>query len=98
MKTQRHYYAIVAERCGVRVAMRSERDVTEVGDLVSGSNKATVYSGYKVITAPRFILRGTGEDNFLNALYAGDIPQVSKVTRDIWKLEPEKEDASDVDI
>lgn len=64
---QRHYYAIVAERCGIRVAMRSECDVAEVGDLVSGSNKATVYSGYKV-------------------------------TRDIWKLEPEKEDASDVDI
>lgn len=98
MKMQRHYYAIVAEKCGIRVAMRSERDVTEVGDLVSGSNKANVYSGYKVITAPRFVLCGTGEDDFLNALYAGDIPQVSKVTRDVWTLEPEKEDASDVDI
>ena len=97
MKTQRHYYAIVAERCGVRVIMRSECDVAEVGDLVSGSNKTTVYSGYKVITEPRFVLRGTGEDDFLRALYWGNIPQVSKVTRDIWKLEPEKEDASDVD-
>lgn len=95
---QRHYYTIVAERCGVRVAMRSERDVAEVGDLVSGSNKTTVYSGYKVITAAHFVLHGTTEDDFLNALYAGDIPQVSKVTRDVWKLEPEKEDASDVDI
>lgn len=95
---QRHYYAIVAERCGVRVAMRLERAVSEVGDLVSGSNKTTVYSGYKVITEPRFVLCGSVEDNFLNVLYAGDIPQVSKVTRDIWKLEPEKEDASDVDI
>lgn len=28
----------------------------------------------------------------------GDIPKVSKVTRDIWELEPEKEDASNVDI
>lgn len=95
---KKHYYAIVAERCGVRVAMRSERDVAEVGDLVCGSNKTTVYSGYKVITEPQFVLRGTSEDDFLNALYWGDIPQVSKVTRDIWKLEPEKEDASDVDI
>lgn len=95
---QRHYYAIVADRCGVRVTMRSERNVAEVGDLVSGSNKATVYSGYKVITEPRLVLCGTSEDEFLNALYAGDIPRVSKVTRDIWKLEPEKEDASDVDI
>ena len=94
---QRHYYAIVAERCGIRVAMRSECYVTEVGDLVSGSNKATVYSGYKVITAPHVVLCGTSEDDFLNALYAGDIPQVSKITRDVWKLEPEKEDASDVD-
>ena len=98
MKMQRHYYAIVAERCGVRVTMRSERNVAEVGDLVSGSNKTTVYSGYKVITEPRFVFCGTGEDDFLNALYWGDIPQVSKVTRDIWKLDPEKEDASDVDI
>lgn len=40
---------------------------------------------------------GTGEDDFLTALYWGDIPQVSKVTRDVWKLEPGKEDASDVD-
>ena len=95
---QRHYYAIVAERCGIRVAMRLECDVAEVGDLVSGSNKATVYSGYKVITEPHFVLCGTSEDDFLNAMYAGDIPQVSKVTRDVWKLEPEKEDASDVDI
>ena len=94
---QRHYYAIVAERFGVRVVMRSECDVAEVGDLVSGSNKTTVYSGHKVITEPRFVLRGTSEDNFLNALYWGDIPQVSKVTRDVWKLEPEKEDAPDVD-
>lgn len=93
-----HYYAIVAERCSVRVIMRSDRDVAEVGDLVSGSNRATVYSGYKVITESRFILCGTNEDDFLNALYAGDIPQVSKVTRDVWTLEPEKEDASDVDI
>ena len=98
MNTQRHYYAIVSEKCGVRVTMRSERDVTEVGDLVSGSNKTTVYSGYKVITDPHFVLRGTSEDDFLNARYAGDIPQVSKVTRDVWKLDPEKEDASDVDI
>lgn len=98
MKMQRHYYAIVAEKCGVRVAMRSDRDVAEVGDLVFGSNKAAVYSRYKVITEPHFVLCGTSEDDFLNALYAGDIPQVSKVTRDIWKLEPEKEDASDVDI
>ena len=95
---QRQYYAIVAERCGVRVIMRSERNVAEVGDLVSGSNKTTVYSGDKVITEPRFVLCGTGEDELLNALYCGDIPQVSKVTRDIWKLDPEKEDASDVDI
>ena len=95
---QKHYYAIVAEKYGIRVAMRSECYVAEVGDLVSGSNKTTVYSGYKVITEPRFVLVGTCEDDFLNALYAGDIPQVSKVTRDIWKLEPEKEDASDVDI
>lgn len=94
---QKHYYAIVAERCGGRVTMRSKRDVTEVGDLVSGSNKTTVYPGYKVITEPRFVLCGTGEDDFLNALYCGDIPQISKVTRDVWKLEPEKEDASDVD-
>lgn len=94
---QKHYYAIVAEKCGVRVAMRSDRDVAEVGDLVIGSNKANVYSGYKVIAEPHFVLRGTSEDDFLNALYAGDIPQVSKVTRDVWKLEPEKEDASDVD-
>ena len=50
MKMQRHYYAIVAERCGVRVTMRSENNVAEVGDLVCGSNKTTVYSGYKVIT------------------------------------------------
>lgn len=98
MKMQRHYYAIVAERCGVRVAMRLEFDVAEVGDLVCGSNKAAVFSGYKVIAEPHFVLCGTSEDDFLNALYAGDIPQVSKVTRDIWKLEPEKEDASDVDI
>ena len=98
MKMQRHYYAIVAERCGGRVTMRSENNVAEVGDLVSGSNKATVYSGYKVITETRFVLCGTGEDDFLNALYWGDIPQVSKVTRDVWKLDPEKEDASDVDI
>ena len=98
MKMQRHYYAIVAEKCGVRVTMRSERDVAEVGDLVCGSNKAAVYSRYKVITEPHFVLCGTSEDNFLNALYAGDIPQVSKVTRDVWKLEPEKEDASDADI
>lgn len=98
MKMQRHYYAIVAERCGVRVTMRSENNVAEVGDLVCGSNKTTVYSGYKVITEPHFVLCGTSEGDFLNALYAGDIPQVSKVTRDIWKLEPEKEDASDVDI
>lgn len=97
MKMQRHYYAIVAEKCGVRVTMRSERDVAEVGDLVIGSNKANVYSGYKVIKEPRFVLCGTGEDDFLNALYAGDIPQVSKVTRDVWKLEPEKEDVTDVD-
>lgn len=95
---QKHYYAIVAERCGVRVIMRSECAVAEVGDLVCGSNKTTVYSGYKVITDPHFVLRGTSEDDFLNALYWGDIPQVSKVTRDIWKLELEKEDASDVDI
>lgn len=94
---QKHYYAIVAEKCGVRVAMRSDRDVVEVGDLVFGSNKTTVYSGYKVIAEPHFVLCGTSEDDFLNALYAGDIPKVSKVTRDIWKLEPEKEDASDVD-
>ena len=98
MNTQRHYYAIVSEKCGVRVTMRSERDVTEVGDLVSGSNKTTVYSGYKVITDPHFVLRGTSEDDFMSAMYAGDIPQVSKVTRDVWKLDPEKEDASDVDI
>jgi hypothetical protein len=97
MKMQRHYYAIVAEKCGVRVTMRSERDVAEVGDLVCGSNKAAVYSRYKVIAEPHFVLCGTSKDDFLNALYAGDIPQVSKVTRDIWKLEPEKEDASDVD-
>ena len=32
---QRHYYAIVAERCGVRVIMRSERNVAEVGDLAA---------------------------------------------------------------
>ena len=95
MKMQRHYYAIVAEKHYDRVAMRSECNVAEVGDLVSGSNKTTVYSGYKVITEPRFVLYGTGEDDFLNALYWGDIPQVSKVTRDVWKLEPEKEDASD---
>nr|DAL72860.1 MAG TPA: hypothetical protein [Caudoviricetes sp.] len=95
---QKHYYAIVAEKYGIRVAMRSECYVAEVGDLVSGSNKATVYSGCKVITEPHFVLCGSSEDDFLNALYAGDIPQVSKVTRDIWKLEPEKEDASDVDI
>lgn len=98
MKMQRHYYAIVAERCGVRVIMRSECNVAEVGDLVSGSNKTVVYPGYKVITEPLFVFCGTSVDGFLNALYAGDIPQVSKVTRDIWKLEPEKEDASDVDI
>ncbi len=30
MKMQRHYYAIVAEKCGVRVTMRSERDVADV--------------------------------------------------------------------
>ena len=95
---KRHYYAIVAEKCGVRVAMRSEGAVADVGDLVCGSNKAAVYSSYKVITEPHFVVRGTSEDEFLNALYAGDIPQVSKVTRDIWKLEQEKEDASDVDI
>ena len=95
---QKHYYAIVAEKFGVRVAMRSDRDVVEVGDLVCGSNKTTVYSGYKVIAEPHFVLCGTSEDDFLNALYAGDIPQVSKVTRDVWMLEPEKEDASDVDI
>lgn len=95
---QRHYYAIVAEKYGVRVTMRSERDVAEVGDLVCGSNKAAVYSRHKVITEPHFVLCGTSEDDFLNALYAGDIPQVSKVTRDVWTLEPEKEDASDVDI
>lgn len=94
---QKHYYAIVAERYVVRVVMRSERDVAEVGDLVSGSNKENVYSGYKVIAGPHFVLCGTSEDDFLNALYAGDIPQVSKVTRDVWKLEPEKEDAPDVD-
>ena len=94
---QRHYYAIVAERYGVRVIMRLECDVSEVGDLVSGSNKATVYSGYKVITEPHFVLCDTSEDDFLNALYAGDIPKVSKVTRDVWKLELEKEDSSDVD-
>ena len=98
MKMQKHYYAIVAEKCGIRVAMRSECDVAEVGDLVSGSNKTNVYSGYTVITEPHFVLRGTREDDFLNALYAGEIPQVSKVTRDGGKLEPEKEDASDVDI
>ena len=95
---QRHYYAIVAEKHYDRVAMRSECNVAEVGDLVIGSNKTTVYSGYKVITEPRFVLYGTGEDDFLNALYAGDIPRISKVTRDVWKLEPEKEDASDADI
>ena len=94
---QRHYYAIVAERYGVRVIMRLECDVSEVGDLVSGSNKATVYSGYKVITEPHFVLCDTSEDDFLNALYAGDIPKVSKVTRDMWTLELEKEDSSDVD-
>ena len=98
MKMQRHYYAIVAEKCGVRVTMRSDRNVTEVGDLVCGSNKSAVYSRYKVITEPHFVLCGTSEDDFLNALYAGDIPQVSKVTRDVWKLAPEKEGASDVDI
>lgn len=95
---QRHYYAIVAEKRGDRVAMRSECNVAELGDLVSGSNKTTLYSGYKVITESYFVLCGTIEDDFLNALYAGDIPQVSKVTRDVWKLEPEKEDASDADI
>lgn len=94
---QRHYYAIVAERFGVRVIMRSECDVADVGDLVSGSNKTTVYSGYKVITDPHFVLCGTSEDDFLNAMYAGDIPQISKVTRDMWTLELEKEDSSDVD-
>ena len=98
MKMQKHYCAIAAERCGVRVAMRSECYVAEVGDLVCVSNKTTVYSGYKVIAEPHFVLCGTSEDDLLNALYAGDIPQVSKVTRDIWKLEPEKEDASVVDI
>lgn len=82
----------------IGVATVSYWFVRLVGDLVSGSNKATVYSGYKVITEPHFVLCGTSEDDFLNALYAGDIPQVSKVTRDVWKLEPEKEDASDVDI
>lgn len=72
---QRHYYAIVAEKHYDRVAMRSECNVAEVGDLVSGSNKTTVYSGYKVITEPRFVLYGTGEDDFLNALYWGISPR-----------------------
>ena len=52
---QRHYYAIVAERCGVRVTMRSERDVAEVGDLVCGSNKAAVDSRDKGSTELRLI-------------------------------------------
>lgn len=94
MKMQRHYYAIVAERRGVRVIMRSECDDIEVGDLVSGSNKAVVCSEYKVITEPHIVLHKTSEDDLLTALYWGDIPQVS----DVWKLDPEKEDASDVDI
>lgn len=37
MKMQRHYYAIVAEKCYDRVAMRSECNVAEVGDLVAAA-------------------------------------------------------------
>lgn len=78
------YYAAVAEKSGIRHVFRSEEPIADAGDLLCGKCKSLTLVKYKAITPSTLIVCGTGAESTLQALYWGDIPEITRVTREVW--------------
>ncbi len=87
-----YYRVVVAEKSGIRhVFIGGGQDILP-GDIVCGKNASMTLRGYKVVAWPEIIVPQTGADAVLQAMYKGDIPEITRVTREIWI----KEAANDV--
>lgn len=87
-----YYRVVVAEKSGIRhVFMGGGQDIMP-GYIVCGKNASMTLRGYKVVAWPEIIVPQTGADAVLQAMYKGDIPEITRVTREIWI----KEAANDV--
>lgn len=87
-----YYRVVVAEKSGIRhVFIGGGQDILP-GDIVCGKNASITLRGYKVVAWPEIIVPQTGADAVLQAMYKGDIPEITRVTREVWT----KEAASDV--
>lgn len=82
-----HYYVATAEWCGIRHAFRSNDMCVRIGDTVYGKNADITIGGYKAITGSEIIVCGSGADLVLQAMYKGGIPEITRVTRDVWTKE-----------
>lgn len=87
-----YYRVVVAEKSGIRhVFIGGGQDILP-GDIVCGKNASMTLRGYKVVAWPEIIVPQTGADAVLQAMYKGDIPEITRVTRWVWT----KEAVSDV--
>lgn len=87
-----YYRVVVAEKSGIRhVFMGGGQDILP-GDILYGKNGSMTLRGYKVLTFPSVVALQTSADIVLQILYKGDIPEITRVARNVWT----KEAASDV--
>jgi len=82
-----HYYVATAEWCGIRHVFRSSVPLVAIGDTLCGKNADMTLGGYKAITESEIVVCGTGADVVLQAMYRGGIPEITRVTRDVWTKE-----------
>ena len=87
-----YYRVVVAEKSGIRHVFMGGGQNIMPGDIVCGKNASMTLRGYKVVEWPEIIVPQTGADAVLQAMYKGDIPEITRVTREVWT----KEAASDV--
>lgn len=87
-----YYRVVVAEKSGIRHVFMGGGQNIMPGDIVCGRNAIMTLRGYKVVEWPEIIVPKTGADAVLQAMYKGDIPEITRVTRGVWT----KEAASDV--
>lgn len=87
-----YYRVIVAEKSGIRHVFMGGGQNIMPGDIVCGKNASMTLRGYKAIDFPEVIVPLTSADAVLQTMYKGDIPEITRVTREIWT----KEAASDV--
>lgn len=87
-----HYYAVVAEWCGIRRVFKMSKPVVAVGDTVYGRNADGALRGHRAIADPEIIVCGSGADTVLQSLCKDGIPEITRVTREIWTKEATGDD------